>query len=84
MYLCFKDGEDHLYPWLLFFFVCCFLLWLQGRAGQGCMNCAALFFFFSSSFVFFYKKNYLYFPLFWGWFGVNMMPEYLVSWDVGT
>lgn len=56
----------------------------QGRAGQGCMNCAALFFFFSSSFVFFYKKNYLYFPLFWGWFGVNMTPEYLVSWDVGT
>lgn len=56
MYLCFKDGEDLLYPWLLFFFVCCFLLWLQGRAGQGCMNCAALFFFFPPPLFFFIKK----------------------------
>lgn len=74
MYLCFKDGEDHLYPWVFFFWVALFWLWLRGRAEtRGCMNCAA-------PFCFLLKKIPLFSSL-WGWFG--MMPDYLVSWDVG-
>lgn len=66
------------------FFCVLFFVMVAGQGRAGVYELCSSFFFFSSSFVFFYKKNYLYFPLFWGWFGVNMMPEYLVSWDVGT
>lgn len=57
MYLCFKDGEDHLYPWLFFFLCVVFVMVAgQGRAGVYELCSSFFFFFFPPPLFFFIKK----------------------------